>query len=223
MKHTNETKRKIGVANKGKTGFIWKGKHFSQLHRQNLSNAHKGKKLSEEHKNNIGRASKKRWPLVAEKLRLSHFGKHLSDEHKKKISEANKANPKLHQVWLGKKHSEEELEKMRQANLGSKNPAWKGGITSLGKAERARFKATIHLMILERDNYTCQLCNTRGGFLQVDHIQSWADYVELRFSMDNCRTLCMNCHYLITFGKKMPPGMIWGQNKYYARTRKNII
>lgn len=69
--------------------------------------------------------------------------------------------------------------------------------------ERRKFAQTIQQDILKRDNYTCQMCGERGGKLQVDHIQSWSDYVELRFSMDNCRTLCQECHYEITFGRKM--------------------
>ena len=67
-------------------------------------------------------------------------------------------------------------------------------------------------LIFKRDNYTCQICGKRGGFLQVDHIQSWADYVKLRFEMKNLRTLCMDCHYLITYGKKKPDGVVWGHN-----------
>src|SRR3990167_9470433 len=53
----------------------------------------------------------------------------------------------------------------------------------------------------------------RGINLQVDHIQSWSEYVEERFSMDNCRTLCANCHYNITFRKPMPKKIkAWGHN-----------
>jgi len=73
--------------------------------------------------------------------------------------------------------------------------------------------------VFERDNYTCQMCDERGGKLQVDHIQSWAEYVELRFDMKNLRTLCMDCHYLITFGKKKPEGVIWGHNLKHAEIR----
>jgi 5-methylcytosine-specific restriction endonuclease McrA len=72
--------------------------------------------------------------------------------------------------------------------------------------------------VFERDNYTCQLCGVRGVDLQVDHIQSWAEYVELRFSMDNCRTLCSKCHYKITFGRPMPETILgWGHNILKAR------
>ena len=49
--------------------------------------------------------------------------------------------------------------------------------------------------------------------MQVDHIQTWAEYTELRFNMNNCRTLCIECHYKITFGKPMPKNVkTWGKN-----------
>lgn len=93
------------------------------------------------------------------------------------------------------------------------NWKWKGGITPQDKLERTKFRQTMQKQIFERDDYTCQLCGVRGVDLQVDHIQSWAEYVELRFSMDNCRTLCAKCHYKITFGKEMPETVKgWGHN-----------
>lgn len=48
--------------------------------------------------------------------------------------------------------------------------------------------------VFKRDNFTCQLCSTRGGILNADHIKPWALYPELRFDLDNGRTLCLPCH-----------------------------
>lgn len=96
---------------------------------------------------------------------------------------------------------------------GENNPAWKGGKRSADYIERRKFQRSIQKKVFERDNYTCQLCTARGVDLQVDHIQSWAEYVELRFDINNCRTLCMKCHYQITFGKPMSPTVrAWGHN-----------
>ena len=79
--------------------------------------------------------------------------------------------------------------------------------------DRVRFRKTLQKDVLKRDDYTCQICGERGGDLQVDHIQSWAEYVDQRFSIDNCRTLCMKCHYKITYGKPMPENIReWGKN-----------
>lgn len=95
---------------------------------------------------------------------------------------------------------------------GKNSPTWKGGITSSNKRDRIRFRKYIQKQVFERDNYTCQLCGVRGD-LQVDHIQSWKDYVELRFDINNCRTLCARCHYRITFGREMPNSTkVWGHN-----------
>lgn len=123
--------------------------------------------------------------------------------------------------WMTPEHKE----KIRQANTG--RTAWnKGlsgvmpvphnkigdGITPASRLERTKFRKTMQSAVFKRDNYTCQMCDEYGGDLQVDHIKSWAKHPELRFEMDNCRTLCMACHYYITFKRKMPKGIVWGHN-----------
>lgn len=96
------------------------------------------------------------------------------------------------------------------------SPHWKGGATSINKKMRIVFHNTIQKKVFERDNYTCQMCGTRGGYLQVDHIQEWSKYVEGRFDINNCRTLCQKCHYFVTFGREMPKRVkIWGNNLSY--------
>lgn len=93
-----------------------------------------------------------------------------------------------------------------------RSPRWKGGVTNKDRLERVRFRRYIQKLVFKRDNYKCQICG-QDGDLQVDHIQPWAEYVELRFDMNNCRTLCVKCHYKITFGKPMPPKVrAWGHN-----------
>jgi len=85
-------------------------------------------------------------------------------------------------------------------------------ISSKDRLERIRFRHEMQKSVFERDSYTCQICGTHKD-LQVDHIQKWSDYVELRFNMDNCRTLCKSCHYQITFGRPIPDEkMEWGHN-----------
>ena len=94
---------------------------------------------------------------------------------------------------------------------GEKNWRWKGGISSINHLQRVKFRQTMQKQVFERDDYTCQICGNKGVDIQVDHIQSWAEYVELRFNLENCRTLCVKCHYKITFGKPMPPKVkAWG-------------
>ncbi len=51
--------------------------------------------------------------------------------------------------------------------------------------------------VFKRDKYTCIWCgDDRGRNLNADHIQEFAHYPELRFAIDNGRTLCIPCHKL---------------------------
>lgn len=94
---------------------------------------------------------------------------------------------------------------------GENNQHWKGGKTSENAEQRNRFAREMRDNIFARDNYTCQICQTAAsGNLQVDHIQRWSDFPELRFDPNNCRTLCRPCHYYVTLKRKMPEGSMWG-------------
>lgn len=77
---------------------------------------------------------------------------------------------------------------------------------------RCSIKYTLwRASVLKRDNYTCQMCFIIGGKLEVDHIKPFAYYPNLRFSLENGRTLCKECH------KKTDT---WG---YGAMKHKNIL
>ena len=81
------------------------------------------------------------------------------------------------------------------AKMGERNPNWRGGTSPENKRIRrsAEFRHW-RTAVFERDNYTCQLCGQRGGDLHPDHIKQFAYYPELRFDVDNGRTLCAPCH-----------------------------
>ena len=130
-------------------------------------------------------------------------GKVLSSETKQKISEAKKG------VSLSAEHK---AKLSATAKRGAEHHNWKGGITSEDKKLRSKFQQYTQQLVFQRDNYTCQICDAYGSPIQVDHIKSWAKYPELRFDMTNCRTLCMACHYYITFKRKLPQGVVWGHN-----------
>ena len=83
----------------------------------------------------------------------------------------------------------------RITRKGEGNPSWKGGTTAEGI--RIRGSAAFRewrKAVFERDNYTCQDCNNRGGDLEAHHIKEFAFYPELRFDVDNGQTLCVRCH-----------------------------
>uniref|UniRef100_A0A6M3Y4D5 Putative homing endonuclease n=1 Tax=viral metagenome TaxID=1070528 RepID=A0A6M3Y4D5_9ZZZZ len=89
---------------------------------------------------------------------------------------------------------------------GEKHHNWKGGISSNGS--RRFIMTTLEYKnwrraIFERDDYTCQFCGARGVTLNADHIKPWSLYPELRYTIDNGRTLCPPCHKTTdTYGSK---------------------
>lgn len=78
---------------------------------------------------------------------------------------------------------------------GDKNHNWKGGVTPIHAQIRKSLEYRLwRNLVLKRDNYTCRLCGKRNVRLNADHIKPFADYPELRFDLDNGRTLCVECH-----------------------------
>ena len=95
----------------------------------------------------------------------------------------------------GFKHPPEQCILRRLNNLGEKSHFWKGGKTKQEKIIRtsAAYKKW-RTEIFKRDGYICQHCGKRGGYLHADHINPFANYPELRFDINNGRTLCVTCH-----------------------------
>lgn len=54
------------------------------------------------------------------------------------------------------------------------------------------------------DNYTCQICDKRGGYIEAHHILQWAFYPEYRTDTRNGITLCENCHYELGHSRRKP-------------------
>lgn len=82
-----------------------------------------------------------------------------------------------------------------RARAGAGNSNWKGGKRT-DNATIRKSKAYIiwRAGVFDRDGFICQLCGQVGGKLHADHIQSFARFPELRLSLDNGRTLCVECH-----------------------------
>lgn len=56
-----------------------------------------------------------------------------------------------------------------------------------------KISKSFKLKVLDRDNYTCQMCNSTRE-LTVHHIITLKEDITLKHSMDNCITLCRTCH-----------------------------
>ena len=185
MKHSEETKRKIGESNKGKN----KGKKMSEETKIKMRNSHLGRKykpMSEQGRENI---------------RIAHLGYKTPEETKKKLSEANK----------GIKRTEAQKKHLSEIHKGEKNPQWKGGVTPAYKMIRDSPEYKLwRAAVFERDNYTCIWCGKRDKTIQADHIKPFSLFPELRFAIDNGRTLCYDCHKTTdSWGKNVR----WTENK----------
>ena len=101
---SEETKKKLSEAHKGKT--------HSEKSRRNMSESQKGKTFSEETKRKLSEAKKGKTHSEETKRKLSEAkkGKTFSEEHKRKLSESQK----------GKSRSEESKRKLSEANKGRK-------------------------------------------------------------------------------------------------------
>ncbi len=142
------------------------------------------------------------------------LGKHHTAVGKENISKAKKGKRvsiktefkkgnKPHNT--GKPHSLETRMKI-SLSLGIK----KGFITPQNQIIRSSIEYKLwRTAVFERDNYTCIWCGKKNGegktiYLNADHIKPFALFPELRFAIDNGRTLCIECHKTTdTYGAKM--------------------
>lgn len=138
----------------------------------------------------------------------TQFKKGQVSPNKGKKCPWSKDNPQVFKKGLvpwnkGKKglqrHTIEHRMKLSEQWQGEKNHSWKGGVSKINKTERQLVMNTVEYKlwrqaVFTRDNYACIWCGKRGGELNADHIKPWAYFPELRFAIDNGRTLCEPCH-----------------------------
>ena len=108
-------------------------------------------------------------------------------------------------MWENKEHPKGTKGMKFPQNAGENSRFWKGGISTINEKERKSTKCKDwKKSVFERDNYTCVDCGKKGGELNADHIKPFALFKELRFDVNNGRTLCVECHYKTdTYGGKM--------------------
>jgi 5-methylcytosine-specific restriction endonuclease McrA len=101
---------------------------------------------------------------------------------------------------LGIKHTPDTLALFKKQRAGSNNSNWRGGVTPINRSIRTSAEYKLwRKVVFERDNYTCIWCGAKSGvgkkvILHADHIKAFSLFPELRFAIDNGRTLCEPCH-----------------------------
>jgi len=161
MKHSDETKKKLGESQRGR-------KHSEET-KKKMSDSMLGEKhhyygntLSEEHKTKI------RNSLLGEK---NHFyGKKHSSETRKKLSDATSGEKNY---FYGKSLSEDHKKKISESKKGEKN-CWYGKSFS----EEHRKNMSIARKGIPQEKITCPHCQKTGGISAMK-----------RYHFDNCREI----------------------------------
>lgn len=105
----------------------------------------------------------------------------------------------------GKRLSREHIQKVKNSltgvprpnQRGPLSPHWKGGITIPNKLARTSADfLNWRMKVFEQDDWTCQICEKRGGRLHAHHIKMFSKYPSLRFEVSNGVTVCEKCHKL---------------------------
>ena len=166
---SDEHKKKIGDGNRGKKHSIEQNQKHSEILKGSIP-WNKGKKniYTKETLIKISLSTKKAMsnPDVISKMSLCKKGKP--------------------NACIGQK---------RPSITGINHPAWKGGVST--EHEKVRKSTEYKLWrkaVFARDNYTCVACKATKCELNADHIKPFAFFPELRFAIDNGRTLCVPCH-----------------------------
>lgn len=158
------------------------------------------------------------WNKGLKGTQKANSGSFRKGERRSPETEFKKGTPKhLHPRWKGGKPFCEQcgIEITRGAKLcnahanvgknkGKKRPKlagknshlWKGGITPMNQTIRSSVEyKKWREAVFERDKHACVWCgDSSGGNLQADHIKPFAYFPELRFDINNGRTLCERCH-----------------------------
>lgn len=92
----------------------------------------------------------------------------------------------VRQSKKGKPATEKQKEILKYWSQGERNCKWNGGGKNWWRKQ-----------VLQRDDYTCQVCELRDeteGFMDTHHIKRVVDFPELKCKVSNGMTLCPNCH-----------------------------
>jgi hypothetical protein len=189
MKMSEEHKRKLSEANKGKKPWNT-GKPRSEETKEKIRNKLTGQKQSEERIMKVSNALRgrtrppfsKEWIKNISESRKGHV---QTEETKYKIGCASK----------GRHHSEETKNKLSESHKGANSSLWKGGVSPQNKVLRRGIEfRQWREAVFSRDNWTCQKTGIRGGKLHPHHILNFSSNPDLRFEVNNGITLSEESH-----------------------------
>lgn len=121
---------------------------------------------------------------------------------KKGYEHSSDTRKKMSVSHKGKTKTSEHRMKISLALRGEKSRTWKGGVSSINEIIRKSCEYKLwREAVFRRDRWTCIWCGNKKE-INADHIKSFMDYPELRFAIDNGRTLCVPCHKTVHSNKK---------------------
>ncbi len=197
VEKAKEIREKLIKSHLGNSGY-WEGKHFSEKHIRNNSEARKGlipwnKELTVETDERV-------------KQNIEASTKTIREQYKN-----GKKSPRL-----GFKATEETRRRNSEANKGEKHWNWKNGITPLHQA--IRNLAIYNLWrkaIFYKNQWTCQDCGHKNRNINAHHLYPFSklleDYniislgqairTEELWDTNNGVTLCKECHNELKNGR----------------------
>ena len=171
-----------------------KGSHMTEESKRKIGDTLRGRVFSEEVRRNMGLSKKGMEPWNKGKTGV-YTKEHIEFLRKIKIGfkHTERAKEKLRDA--GRNISEETRRKRSEAVKGEKCWNWQGGKTSEQKIIRHSLELRLwRESVFKRDDWTCQDCGERGGVLNAHHLKPFAEFPELRTSIENGITLCKRCH-----------------------------
>lgn len=172
--HSSEARKKISIAKKGKPVSSETLKRLKEMNRGSKSHLWKGGRI------------KKNCLICRKEFKIDPY----RNDEAKYCSRICGGKAKI-----GVPPSIETRKKLSDSHKGEKSHLWKGGLTKKNDSIRKSLEYKLwRESVFKRDNYTCVWCLRRGGKIHADHIKPFAYFPELRFAIDNGRTLCIDCH-----------------------------
>ena len=127
------------------------------------------------------------------KMSLSRKGKTWEEIYG--INQAKELKKKMSIRLKGKPQSYQQKFKKRLSQLKENGSNWQGGKVSKNRAIRDDFRyKEWREKVFKRDNYTCQECGKRGGYLEAHHIKKLSKFPDIAYDINNGITYCLKCH-----------------------------